>query len=86
MQALLCAPEPDDPQDAVVASQYKNQKAEYERTARQWTQEFAKDIEEVHQEQIQRLMEMGFEEEIVRKALEAAGWDENSVINSLLGQ
>ncbi|CAG9319689.1 UBE2K_1 [Blepharisma stoltei] len=85
LQALLCAPEPDDPQDAVVASQYKNHHAEWERTARQWCQEYAKDIEEVHQEQIRRLMEMGFEEEVVRKALESAGWDENAVINSLLG-
>ena len=24
LQALLCAPEPDDPQDAVVANQYKS--------------------------------------------------------------
>jgi len=26
LQALLCAPEPDDPQDAEVARQYKNDK------------------------------------------------------------
>ena len=41
LQALLCAPEPDDPQDAVVAEQYKKNKAEFEQTAKFWTQTYA---------------------------------------------
>ena len=34
LQALLCSPEPDDPQDAVVANQYKTNRPLFERTAR----------------------------------------------------
>ena len=37
LQALLCAPEPDDPQDGVVAGMYKNDKPLFDLTARQWT-------------------------------------------------
>ena len=41
LQALMSAPEPDDPQDAVVASQYKKNKADFDRTARYWAQKYA---------------------------------------------
>ena len=34
LQALLCAPEPDDPQDAEVARQYKSDRPLYELTAK----------------------------------------------------
>lgn len=37
LQALLCAPEPDDPQDAVVANIYKTNRVEFDNTAREWT-------------------------------------------------
>lgn len=85
LQALMCSPEPDDPQDAVVASQYKRNFPEFEVNARQWTREYAKDINEVREEQVKRLVEMGFDVEVVRNALERAGWDEATAINSLLG-
>lgn len=41
LQALLCAPEPDDPQDAEVARQYKNAKEMYVLQAKQWVQQYA---------------------------------------------
>ena len=51
LQALLCSPEPgspltrfdkpDDPQDAVVAAQYKKDKKGYEAKAKAWTQKYA---------------------------------------------
>jgi ubiquitin-conjugating enzyme (huntingtin interacting protein 2) len=41
LQALLCAPEPDDPQDAVVAGMYKNQRKQFDKTAKDWVQQFA---------------------------------------------
>ena len=41
LQALLTAPEPADPQDAVVAGQYKSDRASYDAKATQWTQKFA---------------------------------------------
>jgi len=41
LQALLCAAEPDDPQDAVVANQYKSDKKAFDNQAKQWVQEYA---------------------------------------------
>ncbi|KAK3839668.1 MAG: putative UBC1-E2 ubiquitin-conjugating enzyme [Linnemannia gamsii] len=42
VQSLLCTPEPNDPQDAQVASQYLNDHAAFEETARFWTECYAK--------------------------------------------
>lgn len=44
LQALLASPEPDDPQDAVVASQYKENFEMFCRTAKHWTNSYAKGI------------------------------------------
>ena len=41
LQALLAAAEPDDPQDAVVARQFKDQPEIFRRTARHWTSVYA---------------------------------------------
>ena len=41
IRALLSEPAPDDPQDAMVASQFKNNYPVYVATARYWTSEFA---------------------------------------------
>jgi len=41
LQALLAAPEPDDPQDAVVAKQFKENYDMFRSTARHWTQVYA---------------------------------------------
>lgn len=38
VQVLLTVPEPDDPQDAVVANMFKGNIAEYNATARAWTE------------------------------------------------
>lgn len=37
LQALLSAAEPDDPQDAVVAKQYKEHPEMFRQTAKHWT-------------------------------------------------
>ncbi|KAF9384820.1 hypothetical protein CPC16_008266 [Podila verticillata] len=42
VQSLLCTPEPNDPQDAQVASQYLNDHKAFEETARFWTECYAK--------------------------------------------
>jgi hypothetical protein len=39
LQSLLASPVPDDPQDAVVAKQYKSDHDEWARTAKMWTGE-----------------------------------------------
>jgi len=43
VQVLLTSPEPDDPQDAVVANMYKSNIDEYNRTAKFWTESYAKE-------------------------------------------
>ena len=41
LQALLSAAEPDDPQDAVVARQYKESPVVFRATAMHWTAMYA---------------------------------------------
>lgn len=41
LQALLSAAEPDDPQDAVVAKQFKENIEMFQMTARHWTNVYA---------------------------------------------
>lgn len=41
IQALLASPEPDDPQDAVVAKQYKDNPELFKKTAQHWTHVYA---------------------------------------------
>jgi len=41
LQALLAAAEPDDPQDAVVAAQYKEAPEIFNKTARHWANVYA---------------------------------------------
>ena len=41
LQALLAAAEPDDPQDAVVAKQYKECQDIFVKTAKHWTNIYA---------------------------------------------
>eukprot|EP00594_Rhizosolenia_setigera_P001268 CAMPEP_0178949358 /NCGR_PEP_ID=MMETSP0789-20121207/5995_1 /TAXON_ID=3005 /ORGANISM="Rhizosolenia setigera, Strain CCMP 1694" /LENGTH=186 /DNA_ID=CAMNT_0020629849 /DNA_START=125 /DNA_END=685 /DNA_ORIENTATION=+ len=84
LQALLCSPEPDDPQDAQVANMYKENMDLFEKTAKFWTETYAKG-EKNEDEIIARVCEMGFNKEDARKALEKHGWDESAAVNSLLG-
>lgn len=41
LQALLSSAEPDDPQDAVVAKQYKEHPEMFRQTAKHWTSVYA---------------------------------------------
>jgi hypothetical protein len=40
--SLQCSPEPNDPQDAVVATMFKDRPAEFLSTAKYWTESYAK--------------------------------------------
>jgi ubiquitin-conjugating enzyme (huntingtin interacting protein 2) len=73
LQALLCAPEPDDPQDAVVANQYKSDIKRFNAQAKAWVQEYA--LNNPEDIKVQQLMEMGFDEAKCRIALDKAGGD-----------
>lgn len=83
LQALLCSPEPGDPQDAQVAKMYMNNREEFDRTAKFWTESYAKP--KSHDDAINRVCEMGFDKNQARQALEKHGWDESAAVNALLG-
>lgn len=85
LQALMSAPEPDDPQDAVVAKQYKSNKAEFEATAKYWTDIYAGEPKG-NDESVKQLMEMGFEEEQCNAALASCNGDVNEAMEKLLSQ
>ncbi|CAJ1974911.1 unnamed protein product [Sphenostylis stenocarpa] len=84
VQALLSAPQPDDPQDAVVAQQYLKDYQTFVNTARYWTESFAKESSRGIEDKVQKLVEMGFAEAQVRNILEAVGGDENLALERLL--
>ncbi|KAH8741746.1 hypothetical protein FG386_001320 [Cryptosporidium ryanae] len=82
IQALLSAPEPDDPQDAQVASLYKSDYPRYIETAKEWTQMFAKYVSK--EDKVKRFLDMGFSNEKIYFYLEKNNWDENLALNDLL--
>ncbi|KAM3589276.1 hypothetical protein VKS41_000145 [Umbelopsis sp. WA50703] len=89
LQSLLSTPEPDDPQDAQVASHYKRDKADFEATARHWTQVYANPDaralpEFVTEEGIARIVEMGFGRDQAISALAAHKGEEQAAVESLL--
>ncbi|KAF8390705.1 hypothetical protein HHK36_025232 [Tetracentron sinense] len=116
LQALLSAPEPDDPQDAVVAQQvllspvltpmhpldfhlsffqyslvsicvwapqYLRDYPTFAGTARYWTETFAKTNSIGNEEKVQKLLEMGFPEDLVRTTLKEVGDDETMALEKL---
>ncbi|BDA50884.1 Ubiquitin-conjugating enzyme E2 K [Coccomyxa sp. Obi] len=85
LQALLSSPQPDDPQDAVVARQYLTDNATFQRTARMWTENFAhKALAATEDEKVLRLADMGFSKEAASVALQSAHGDENAALELLL--
>uniref|UniRef100_A0A2K5PM10 Ubiquitin-conjugating enzyme E2 K n=1 Tax=Cebus imitator TaxID=2715852 RepID=A0A2K5PM10_CEBIM len=78
LQALLAAAEPDDPQDAVVANQYKQNPEMFKQTARLWAHvpEYTKKIE--------NLCAMGFDRNAVIVALSSKSWDVETATELLL--
>jgi len=84
IQALLSTPEPTDPQDAEVAEMYKNNKTEFDQTARFWTDTYAK-AQPSGNDSVMQIVEMGFDEAAAKQALEKHGGDVTAAINSLFG-
>jgi len=84
LQALLCSPEPDDPQDAQVAAMYLGDQAKFKQTAKFWTETYAQDKSPGDSEAVARLVEMGFPRERCIAALAQAGGDETEAVNALL--
>ena len=74
---------PDNPQDAVVANQYKDNTACFDKTAREWTTNYA-NPDKLKKEKIHKITEMGFTREQAISALEKCDCDEELAIQSLL--
>ena len=83
LQALMSAAEPDDPQDAVVAKQYKEKRSEYEAQAKYWTETYATGIQG-EDAKVKALMEMGFDEETVKAALKKCNGNQEQALDHIL--
>uniref|UniRef100_A0A8D8R3E4 E2 ubiquitin-conjugating enzyme n=1 Tax=Cacopsylla melanoneura TaxID=428564 RepID=A0A8D8R3E4_9HEMI len=77
LQALMAAAEPDDPQDAVVAKQYKENPEMFSWTARHWTNVYAggPNKNPDFDQKIQRLTDMGVMSHDARVALSTYNWE-----------
>jgi len=84
LQALMCEPVPNDPQDAVVAKQYMSDIKLFNQTAKHWVEEYANPERNV-QRKIKEIMEMGFTEQQAKEALEKNDEDVQKAINFLIG-
>lgn len=83
IQALMTLPEPDNPQDAVVANMFKDNKKLFDETAVEWTRKYA-NKESFEEEKIGRIVDMGFSREQAVRALEECGWDESEALQIIL--
>ena len=84
LQALMCEPVPNDPQDAVVAKQYMSDINLFNQTAKHWVEEYA-NPERNLSKKIKEITEMGFTEEQAKEALEKNDQDVEKAINFLVG-
>ncbi|XP_077984210.1 ubiquitin-conjugating enzyme E2 K-like [Glandiceps talaboti] len=86
LQALLAAAEPDDPQDAVVAKQYKANPLAFQETAKHWAHVYAgaPRANSSLEEKLRQLRDMGFNEGPSREALSMYDWDLEKAIEHLM--
>jgi ubiquitin-conjugating enzyme (huntingtin interacting protein 2) len=73
----------EDPQDAEVATQYKSDIQAFNKTAKLWTENYAKNVAE---NKIKEIMDMGFSEEDAKIALQKNGFDTEKAVNFLLSK
>lgn len=85
LQALLAAAEPDDPQDAVVARQYKENQDLFVRTAEYWTHVHAggNKSNSDFAEKVRHLRDMGVNEMQALVALSSCNWEMVQAIEQL---
>lgn len=83
LQALMGAPEPDDPQDAVVATQFKESHQMFLTTAQHWTAVYAggSKINEEFERMVKDLEQLGITETVARARLAQANWDYQMAVN-----
>jgi ubiquitin-conjugating enzyme (huntingtin interacting protein 2) len=73
----------EDPQDAEVATQYKNDNQAFIKTAKLWTENYAKNVAD---KKIKEIMDMGFSEEDAKVALQKNAFDLEKAVNFLLSK
>ncbi|KRY51398.1 putative ubiquitin-conjugating enzyme E2 21 [Trichinella britovi] len=86
IQALLGAPEPRDPQDAVVAKQMMEAPSVYAETARYWATIYAGSsnaIPEDMNKKVQKIVDMGMSKDDAITALSHSRWDVSQAIEYL---
>jgi ubiquitin-conjugating enzyme (huntingtin interacting protein 2) len=85
LQSLLASPQPDDPQDAVVAKEYLRDFKSWKETAQNWTRTYAHAAQMVSRAaKVQRFIEMGFNEDAADKALQKSDGNEEAAMEMLL--
>ena len=85
LQALMCAPEPSDPQDAEVANMYLSNREAFNDKAKLWTTTYAAEGAELPDTpELKMILAMGFEREQAKNALATTGGNAEAAINSLL--
>uniref|UniRef100_A0A7S0V1Z9 E2 ubiquitin-conjugating enzyme n=1 Tax=Polytomella parva TaxID=51329 RepID=A0A7S0V1Z9_9CHLO len=82
LQSLLASPQPNDPQDGVVANQFLSSYSVFAAQAKKWTDAYASPSKA--ESKVLFIMEMGFDRESAVKALEETGYDENAAVERLL--
>nr|CAB3267445.1 ubiquitin-conjugating enzyme E2 K-like [Phallusia mammillata] len=86
LQALLSDAEPDDPQDAVVARQFKENKRAFLKTAKFWAQHYAHapgPVDKDCVEKLKKATEMGFFKDVSLEALSKYSWNLETAIQHL---
>ena len=84
LQALMCEPVPNDPQDAVVAKQYMSDIKLFNETAKHWVEEYA-NPERTLLKKVKEITDMGFTEQQARDALQKNNEDVEKAVNFLVG-
>uniref|UniRef100_A0A915B8A0 E2 ubiquitin-conjugating enzyme n=2 Tax=Parascaris univalens TaxID=6257 RepID=A0A915B8A0_PARUN len=88
IQALLTLPEPKDPQDAVVAKQFLDSPALFNRTAKFWTQHYANASGPKDEElwkKVDKLVDMGVSQDQAISALSCNQWDLSKATDYVFG-
>uniref|UniRef100_A0A183UYY5 E2 ubiquitin-conjugating enzyme n=1 Tax=Toxocara canis TaxID=6265 RepID=A0A183UYY5_TOXCA len=88
IQALLTLPEPNDPQDAVVAKQFLDSPALFNRTAKFWAQHYANASGPKDEElwkKVDKLVDMGVSQEQAISALSCNQWDLSKATDYVFG-
>jgi len=84
LQALLSTPEPDDPQDAEVATQYRNDRKSFQAKAKQWTQKYAIAEPGDFSERIANVMsKTGCKDDQARLYLCRYGWNVDDAVKKI---